>query len=204
MGTLNVSSARCRTQEERGGAKANDERVIKLLTEALATEILSILRYQRQYYRTVGSGARHVKAQFLQLVTEEQAHADHLAVRIVQLGGTLDLSHTQLLNQNDAEYVEGHSLAEMLRADLLAERSAPRNDRLSRYRGSDDSAGLGADTGARRSACGEFGRSFEGLGVTPRGYVRGVSVRHFQNLKRRKRIYGLPTLSGVAGMRNVQ
>ena len=127
MHELKAAVARCCLQEERDGARAsggraNGERVIKLLTEALATKILCILRYKRHYYRIVGNDARHVKGQFLQLVTEEQAHADHLAIRIVQLGGRLDVSPTQLLNRNDAEHVEGDSVGEILRADLLAER----------------------------------------------------------------------------------
>jgi bacterioferritin len=81
-----------RREEGEGGAmtlgdNANSETVIRLLNEALATEIICVLRYKRHYFMTAGISARHAKARFLQHVTEEQAHADQLAERIVQLGG---------------------------------------------------------------------------------------------------------------------
>lgn len=102
--------------------QADVERVTGLLNEALATEIMCILRYQRHYFRTAGIHSRHVKATFLQHVTEEQAHADQLAERIVQLGSEPDLSLERLLTRSHAEHVEGDSLVEMITADLLAER----------------------------------------------------------------------------------
>lgn len=104
------------------GCKANAETVIRLLNEALATEIVCILRYKRHYYMTAGISARRAKAKFLQHVTEERAHADQLAERIVQLEGEPVLSLERLLNRSHAEHVEGDSLAEMITADLLAER----------------------------------------------------------------------------------
>ena len=104
------------------GDKANRETVIRLLNEAQAKEILCILRYKRHYFMTAGISARRVKAKFLQHVAEERAHADLLAARIVQLGGEPELSPAQLLSRSHAEHVEGNSLAEMLTADLLAER----------------------------------------------------------------------------------
>jgi bacterioferritin len=103
------------------GRKANAGTVIRLLNEALATEVICILRYQRHYFMTVGVNGRSVKAKFLQYVTEEQAHADQLAERIVQLGGEPDLSPERLLSRSHAEHVEGDSLAEMITADLVAE-----------------------------------------------------------------------------------
>jgi bacterioferritin len=95
-----------------------------LLNEALAAEIICILRYKRHYFMTAGIRARHVKAKFLQHVTEEQAHADQLAVRIIQLGGELDLAHEGLLNRYHTEHVEGDSLEEIITAGLIAERIA--------------------------------------------------------------------------------
>ena len=103
------------------GYNTNAETVIRLLNEALAAEIICILRYKRHYFRTAGIRSRHVKAKFLQHVTEEQAHADQLAERIVQLGSKPDLSPDRL-SRSHAEHVEGDSLAEMITADLLAER----------------------------------------------------------------------------------
>jgi len=116
-----------RQEGDEGGAmtmgyKTNAETVIRLLNEALAAEIICILRYKRHYFRTAGIRSRHVKAKFLQHVTEERAHADQLAERIVQLGSKPDLSPERLLSRSHAEHVEGDSLAEMITADLLAER----------------------------------------------------------------------------------
>jgi bacterioferritin len=104
------------------GCKANAETVVRLLNEALAAEVICILRYQRHYFMTAGVSARHVKAKFLQYVAEERAHADQLAERIVQLGGEPNLSPEWLLNRGHAEHVDGDSLVEMITADLLAER----------------------------------------------------------------------------------
>lgn len=127
MGKQNAVIAICKPQRVENGSmtsgdKANMEPVIRLLNEALATEIICILRYKRHYYMIAGISARRTKAKFLQHVTEERAHADQLAERIVQLGGEPVLSLERLLNWSHAEHVEGDSLAEMITADLLAER----------------------------------------------------------------------------------
>lgn len=106
------------------GNKGNRKTVIRLLNEALATEVICILRYKRHYFMTAGISARHVKARFLQHVTEERAHADQLVERIAQLGGKPELSPERLLIRSHAEDVEGESLVEMIRADLLDERIA--------------------------------------------------------------------------------
>ena len=98
--------------------------MIKLLNEALATEIICILLYKRHYFMTAGISARRAKTKFLQHVAEEQAHADQLAERIVQLGGELDLPAAHRLNRNRAEHIEGDSVEEMITADLIAERIA--------------------------------------------------------------------------------
>ena len=104
------------------GCKAKAETVIRLLNEALATEVICIRRYKRHYFRTAGVSGWRVKAKFLRYVAEEQVHADLLAERIVQLGGKPDLSPERLLIRSHAEHVEGDSLAEMITADLVAER----------------------------------------------------------------------------------
>jgi bacterioferritin len=119
-------------QEGKGGTttredKANRETVIGLLNTALATKVTCILRYKRHYAMTTEISARRVHAKLLQHMTEEQAYADHLAERIVQLGGEPVLSLEQILNRNDAEPVEGDSLAEMIMADLHAELNAIHN-----------------------------------------------------------------------------
>ncbi|MFZ1804550.1 MAG: ferritin-like domain-containing protein [Nitrospira sp.] len=106
------------------GCKPNAETVVRLLNEALAAEVICILRYKRHYFMTVGMSTRPVKATFLQYVAEEQAHADQLVERIVQLGGKPDLSPERLLIRSHAEHVEGDSLVEMITADLVVERIA--------------------------------------------------------------------------------
>jgi len=121
-----------------GGDMTNRETVLRFLNEALATEIICILRYKRHYFMTAGISSRRAKAKFLQHVAEEQAHAVQLAERIVQLGGELDLPAAELLNRNHAEHVEGDSVEEMITADLIAERIA-----IDSYR--DMIASIGAD-----------------------------------------------------------
>lgn len=106
------------------GYKAKREVVIKLLNEALATEIVCVLRYKRHYFMASGIHAQSVAAEFLQHANEEQVHADEIAQRIVQLGGEPNLSPEGMLSRSHSEYVEGASLIEMIREDLVAERVA--------------------------------------------------------------------------------
>jgi len=106
------------------GYSADRETVIKLLNEALATEIVCVLRYKRHYYMATGIHAESVAAEFLQHANEEQGHADLIAQRIVQLGGAPDFSPEGLLTRSHAEYVEGDTLNDMIKEDLVAERIA--------------------------------------------------------------------------------
>src|SRR4051794_30113991 len=106
------------------GYKADRETVIKLLNEALATEIVCTLRYRRHYFMASGIHAQAVAAEFLEHANEEQGHADLIAERIVQLGGAPDLDPQGLAVRSHAEYVEGDSLLEMIKEDLIAERIA--------------------------------------------------------------------------------
>jgi bacterioferritin len=106
------------------GYKADRDTVVKLLNEALATEIVCVLRYKRHYFMAQGLEAEAVGAEFLQHADEEQAHADEIAARIVQLGGAPDLNPAGLLTKSHSEYVEGTSLIDMIREDLVAERIA--------------------------------------------------------------------------------
>lgn len=107
------------------GGQANAESMINLLNDVLATEIIGILCYKRQYDMTAGIPSRHMQAQFFEHVTEGQAHADHLVERIVQLGGRPDVSPERLISRTHAEYyVEVDSVGRMLAVDLFAERIA--------------------------------------------------------------------------------
>lgn len=104
--------------------EADRKAIIELLNTALATEIVCVLRYKRHYYSTHGIRAKFVAAEFLEHATEEQAHADQISERIVQLGEDPDLNPATLLSRAHAEYDESTSLRQMLEADLIAERIA--------------------------------------------------------------------------------
>ena len=106
------------------GYKADRETVVRLLNEALATEIVCVLRYRRHHFMANGINAQSVAQEFLQHANEEQAHADQIAQRIVQLGGEPNFSPEGLLTRSHAEYVEGDSLLGMIKEDLIAERIA--------------------------------------------------------------------------------
>jgi len=106
------------------GYKADRETVIKLLNEALATEIVCVLRYKRHYFMASGIHAEGVAAEFLQHANEEQGHADQIGARIVQLGGAPNLNPDGLTSRSHAEYVEGETLIDMIKEDLVAERIA--------------------------------------------------------------------------------
>ena len=103
---------------------ADREAVVRLLNEALATEIVCVLRYKRHYFMASGLMADAVKSEFLEHANEEQAHADRIAERIVQLGGEPDLNPDVLSKRAHAEYVEGSDLRDMVKEDLVAERIA--------------------------------------------------------------------------------
>lgn len=106
------------------GYQADRPTVLRLLNEALATEIVCVLRYKRHYFMATGINAQSVAAEFLQHANEEQLHADEIAGRIVQLGGEPNFSPEGLLSRSHAEYVAGESLVDMIKEDLVAERIA--------------------------------------------------------------------------------
>lgn len=121
------------------GYHADRDVVIKLLNEALATEIVCMLRYKRHYFMANGIHAEGVAQEFLEHANEEQGHADEIAQRIVQLGGAPDLSPAGLATRSHAEYVEGDTLEDMIREDLVAERIAIDSYReMIAYLGADD------------------------------------------------------------------
>jgi bacterioferritin len=121
------------------GYSADRETVIKLLNEALATEIVCVLRYKRHFFMASGINAESVAAEFLQHANEEQGHADLIGARIVQLGGEPNLNPEGLLSRSHAEYVEGDTLVDMIKEDLVAERIAIDSYReMITYVGNDD------------------------------------------------------------------
>jgi len=103
---------------------ADRARVVAVLNEALATELVCVLRYKRHHYMAEGINSAPIAAEFLQHAVEEQGHADLIAARIVQLQGEPDFDPATLVDRSHAEYQEGTTLEDMLREDLVAERVA--------------------------------------------------------------------------------
>lgn len=121
------------------GYTADREIAVKILNEALATEIVCVLRYRRHYFMASGIHAEGVAAEFLQHSNEEQVHADQIAARIVQLNGAPDFNPADLLTKSHAEYAEGDTLLDMIKEDLVAERIAIDSYReMIQYFGNDD------------------------------------------------------------------
>jgi bacterioferritin len=120
--------SRARQHIEQGavtpGYQADRNKVVQILNEALATEIVCVLRYKRHFFMASGINAQSVAQEFLQHANEEQAHADQIGQRIVQLGGEPNFSPEGLLTRSHSEYVEGDSLIDMIKEDLVAERVA--------------------------------------------------------------------------------
>ncbi|HYY06601.1 MAG TPA: ferritin-like domain-containing protein, partial [Candidatus Limnocylindria bacterium] len=119
---------RARQHIEKGpvteGYKADLGRVVEVLNGVLATEIVCVLRYKRHYFTADGINAQPVAQEFLQHANEEQQHADWVAQRIVQLGGSPNLNPEGLAERSHSQYDEKASLLDMIREDLVAERIA--------------------------------------------------------------------------------
>ena len=121
------------------GYSANRKKVLELLNASLATELVCVLRYRRHHYMAKGIHSQSVAQEFLDHSNEELGHADELAERIVQLGGEPDFAPDGLTRRSHAEYVEGSSLASMIREDLVAERIAIDSYRdIIKFLGDDD------------------------------------------------------------------
>jgi len=135
--------ARARQHMERGAVTPDypegRAQICQLLNEALATELVCVLRYKKHYYSARGSAGRQAAVEFLEHANEEQQHADQIAERIAQLGGEPDLDPATLLSRSHSEYDAHDSLRAMLEADLFAERVAIESYReMIRYFGDRD------------------------------------------------------------------
>lgn len=128
MTDIQTLRARAREHIDRGPVTdaygADLDRVIAVCNEALATEIVCVLRYKRHYFTATGLNAGPVAAEFLQHAGEEQAHADQIAGRITQLGGEPDFNPSTLTARSHSEYDASRGLLDMVREDLVAERIA--------------------------------------------------------------------------------
>jgi bacterioferritin len=103
---------------------ADLQRVIEVCNEALATEIVCVLRYKRHYYTASGIHSEPVAAEFLEHAADEQRHADKLAERISQLGGSPDFDPARLSIRSHTQYDGSENLVDMIKEDLVAERIA--------------------------------------------------------------------------------
>ena len=118
---------------------ADREKVIAVLNEVLATELVCVLRYKNHYYMASGINAEPVAQEFLQHANEEQGHADQIAQRITQLGGVPNFDPKGLATRSHAEYKEGDTLQVMIEEDLVAERIAIQTySEIVRWLGTDD------------------------------------------------------------------
>jgi bacterioferritin len=121
------------------GYSADRETVLKLLNDSLATELVCVLRCRRHHFMAQGIHSQAVAQEFLDRSNEEQAHADQIAERIVQLGGAPDFAPDGLASRSHAEYVEGDSLGSMIEEDPVAERIAIDSYRdIIKYLGNED------------------------------------------------------------------
>src|SRR5919206_2282713 len=102
--------------------KGDVQHTISILNEALATEIVCVLRYMHHYFMATGVHAKAVSDEFKEHADAEREHADRIAERIQQLGGKPDFNPKSLLERSVSQYVEGETLADMIREDLIAER----------------------------------------------------------------------------------
>lgn len=98
--------------------------IVKLLNEALATELVCVLRYKRHHFTAHGMASPKIAEEFMVHANEESAHADRIAERIVQLGGAPDFNPTSLLERSHADYDDSSDLKAMVKANLVAERVA--------------------------------------------------------------------------------
>jgi bacterioferritin len=134
---------RARQHMERGavteGYKADVDTALRVLNEALATEIVCVLRYKRHQFMAHGLNATSVAEEFAEHASEEQSHADRIAERITQLGGAPNFSPEGLATRSHSEYREGETLVDMIKEDLVAERIAIESySEMIRYFANDD------------------------------------------------------------------
>jgi bacterioferritin len=121
------------------GYSADRDKVLQMLNEALATELVCVLRYRHDHFVARGLKAKVAADEFLEHATQELQHADEIAERIVQLGGEPSFDPSGLVDRSHSEYRLGRNLQEMIRENLVAERIAIDSYRqMVQYVGNDD------------------------------------------------------------------
>lgn len=122
------------------GYKADRDRVLQVLNEVLATELVCVLRYKSHFYSAHGINSESVKAEFLQHANDEQQHVDWVAERITQLGGDPNFNPEGLATRSHSEYKVVGNMTDMIKEDLVAERIAIESySEIIRWLGNDDS-----------------------------------------------------------------
>lgn len=106
------------------GYRGNRQEIIDMLNDALATELVCVMRYKRHYFTATGMENTAVRAEFLEHANEEQAHADRIAERIMQLNGEPDFNPSTLMQRSHAQYDASDDIRDMIRANLIEERVA--------------------------------------------------------------------------------
>lgn len=124
VAAIRAAAARMEEGAVTEGYSADRAAVVQMLNDALATELVCVLRYKRHYYTIAGLGTSEIKAEFLEHANEELAHADRIAERIVQLNGEPNFNPAILQQRSHAEYDESLDPQAMVRANLVAERVA--------------------------------------------------------------------------------
>jgi bacterioferritin len=127
---LNIQELRRRAREhmEAGAVTSNYEgdvnTTIKILNEALATELVCVLRYKYHAIAAVGIDSEAVKKEFAEHASDEEEHAEMIGERINQLGGKPNFNPEGLTTRSATQFVEGNSLLNMIEENLVAERIA--------------------------------------------------------------------------------
>jgi len=135
--------ARAREHMDKGAVTStytgNSQAAVKVLNEALATELVCVMRYKRHHYMAKGMNSEPIAEEFLLHSREEMEHAETIAKRIVQLGGAPDFNPATLTGRSHADYVECDTLVDMVKENLVAERIAIDTYReMVKYFGNDD------------------------------------------------------------------
>jgi bacterioferritin len=127
LDTAAIRAAATRATDEGAvspGYRGNRQEIIDMLNDALATELVCVLRYKRHYFTATGMENTAVRAEFLEHANEEQGHADRIAERIMQLNGEPDFNPSTLMERSHAQYDASDDIRAMIRANLIEERVA--------------------------------------------------------------------------------
>jgi bacterioferritin len=107
-----------------GGNTIDVDRLIEVLNDVVATEIVCYLRYSQHAIAATGIDRAQVASEFREHAAEEMQHAMWAAERIGQLGGDPDFNPATLSQRSHTEYmtVDEADLKRMLTENLVAER----------------------------------------------------------------------------------